>query len=87
MQAPPVVERSFTTTEVGCAGVSVLLTKSELTDSETSAFGVTVQEQHEISCSSGEKVYALTQMLPPVVPVLVMLMTESPIFRLAAYRT
>jgi hypothetical protein len=52
----PVLAMSFTTMDVGCAGVSVLLTRSELADSETNAFGVTTHEQQEINCSSGENV-------------------------------
>jgi hypothetical protein len=40
----------------------VLLTKSELADSETSAFGVTLHAQQEINYSSGENVYTLAQM-------------------------
>jgi len=52
----PVLAMSFTTMDVGCAGVSVLLTRSEFAESETNAFGVTVHEQHEINCSSGENV-------------------------------
>ena len=57
VQLPPTgaVATSFTTTEVGTAGVSVLLVKSLLTDSDTSPFGVTGQEQHDTNCSSGEK--------------------------------
>jgi hypothetical protein len=77
------VASSFTTMEVGCVGVSVLLTKSALTDSETSPFGVTGHEQHETNCSSGENAYTFTQRFP-VVPAFVMLRTESPLSRLAA---
>ena len=78
------VASSFTTMDVGCAGVRVLLTKSELADRETNAFGVTVQAQHEINCSSGENVYTFAQMFPPDVPALVMFITESPIFKFDA---
>jgi len=42
------------TMEFGTAGVRVLLIKSFLAERETSAFGVTTQEQQEINCSSGE---------------------------------
>ena len=63
LQAAPVLARSFTTMDVGCAGVSVLLTRSELAERETRAFGVTTQEQHDINCSSGENVYTFAQML------------------------
>lgn len=80
----PVLPRSLITMDVGCAGVSVLLTKSLLADRDTRALGVTVQEQHEISCSSGENVYTLAQMLPPVAPELVILIIESPICRFDA---
>ena len=72
------------TIEFGTAGVSVLLIKSLRADSETRPLGVTVQAQQEMSCSSGENVYTFTQMLPPVVPVFVMLTTESPEPRFAA---
>src|SRR4051794_5947714 len=43
---------TFTTMLVGTAGVRVFEIRSLITESETSAFGVTAQEQHEISCSS-----------------------------------
>ena len=56
LQAVPAVARIFTTMDVGCAGVSVLLTKSELAEREARTFGVTVQAQQEINCSSGENV-------------------------------
>jgi hypothetical protein len=56
LQAVPALASTFTTTELGTAGVSVLLMRSFLTESETSAFGVTVQEQQETNCSSGENV-------------------------------
>lgn len=90
---PPVparVARSLITTEFGRTPVSVLLIKSFCAESETSPFGVTRQEQHEINCSSGEKVYTFAQMLPaappipgpkglaPFAPVFVMFTTESP---------
>jgi hypothetical protein len=42
------------TTEVGTAGVRVLLIKSSRTPRLLRPFGVTGQEQHEIICSSGE---------------------------------
>lgn len=51
---PAPVLTSLTTTELGRIPVSVLLTKSLLIERETSAFGVTRHEQHEINCSSGE---------------------------------
>ena len=70
--------------DVGTPGVRVLLIKSLRAERETSAFGVTWQLQQEISCSSGENVYVFTQMLPPVAPVLVMLITESPTGRFDA---
>src|SRR5205823_4872576 len=56
LQLPPTgtVETSLTTTDVGTAGVSVLLIRSLRTDSETKPFGVTGQEQQETICSSGE---------------------------------
>ena len=56
LQAPGAVANNLTTTDDGTAGVRVLLMRSFLTESETSAFGVTTQEQQETSCSSGEKV-------------------------------
>src|SRR5271165_374443 len=98
---PPVparVETSFTTTELGRTPVKVLLTRSLFTDKETKPFGVTRQEQQETSCSSGENAYTFTQMFPaappnpgpnreaPLAPLFVMLITESPLVRLAAYR-
>ena len=45
---------SFTTSDVGTAGVSVLLTKSLCADNDTNPFGVTGHEQQETICSSGE---------------------------------
>src|SRR5262249_27094556 len=48
--AAPAVASSFITTEFGRAGVNVLLTRSPFTERDTSAFGVTLQEQHETSC-------------------------------------
>jgi len=67
---------SLTTMEVGTAGVRVLLIKSLRAESETSAFGVTVQEQQETSCSSGEKTYMFAQMLLLVIAAA--LLTASP---------
>src|ERR1700736_5500106 len=83
---------SLITTDVGTPGVSVLLIKSLRTDSELRAFGVTGQEQQETISSAGSNVYTLTQILPagsaPLrVPALVRLTYESPLSRLAAYRT
>ena len=100
-QLPPTgtLAYSLITIDVGTAGVSVLLIKSLLADSETSPFGVTGQEQHEIICSSGEKAYTFAQMAPvvlalvpaakpaPLAPLFVMLITESPTFRFEANRT
>ena len=58
LQLPPLgtVASSLTTTDAGTVGVSVSLTRSVFTDSETSPFGVTGQEQQETNCSSGENV-------------------------------
>ena len=93
---PAAVFTNFTTTELGRTPVSVLLTRSWLTERETKPFGVIKHEQQETSCSSGENAYTFTQMLPtpgpkpgplsgaPLVPVLLMLMTESPAVRLEA---
>jgi hypothetical protein len=53
LQAPEVA-RSLTTTDVGTAGVRVLLIKSLRAERETSPFGVTTQEQQAAICSSGE---------------------------------
>jgi len=87
---------SLTTTEVGLTPVRVLLIRSLSTDRETSAFGVTRQEQQEINCSSGENVYTFAQIFPmgapnpgpfrgaPLRPLFVMLITESPWSRLEA---
>jgi hypothetical protein len=63
LQAPPVVARSFMTTDVGTPGVRVLLIRSLRAESETSPLEVTGQLQQEINCSSGEKVYTFTHML------------------------
>ena len=52
------------TIEVGIAGVSTLLIRSFLAESETKAFGVTRQEQQATSSSDGSNTYTLTQMLP-----------------------
>ena len=102
VQLPPTgtVARILITIDVGTAGVRVLLIRSFLADRETRPFGVTGQEQQATICSSGENVYTFAQMEPPVLalvpeacvtppraPVLVMLTTESPMFRLDAYRT
>ena len=88
--APAAVFRSFKTMELGLMPVRVLLIKSLFTDSETSPFGVIRQEQQATNCSSAEKAYRFTQMFPaafpnpgpfneaPLLPVFVMLMTESP---------
>ncbi len=92
LQVVPEVAISLTTTAVGTPGVKVLLIRSLRTDREASPLGVTGQAQHEINCSSGENVYTFTQMLPfcvgndvvELAPVLVMLMTESPIARFEA---
>src|SRR5579871_1494472 len=64
------VAYSLIITEFGIAGVSVLLIRSFFTDSDTNPFGVTMQVQHEISCSSGENVYTFTQMFAPSALVL-----------------
>src|SRR5947209_1128790 len=66
--APARVETSLMATELGLTPVSVLLIRSFTTDSETSPFGVTRQEQQDTSCSSGEKAYTLTQMFPAAAP-------------------
>jgi len=47
---------SLITIEVGTPGVRVLLIKSLRAEREAKPSGVTRQLQHEISCSSGEKV-------------------------------
>ena len=100
VQDPPTgtVASSFTTMDVGTAGVNVLLIRSLRADRFTNPFGVTGQEQQEIICSSGENAYTFTQIAPvvaadvpaanpaPRAPVLLMLITESPMFRLDAYR-
>jgi hypothetical protein len=89
----------LTTTEVGITPVNVLLARSFFTERETKAFGVTGHVQQEINCSSGENVYTFAQILPtavpnpgpsrgaPLRPELLMSITESPFWRLAAYRT
>ncbi len=51
-----VVDSNLTTMDPGTAAVSVLLVKSFLTESETSAFGVTAQAQQEIISSVGSNV-------------------------------
>src|ERR1017187_6618553 len=65
----PAVAINFTMIEFGRAGVSVLLMRSWTAESEIRAFGVTVQEQQEINCSSGEKAYTLAQMFVNAPPV------------------
>jgi len=47
----------------------VLLIKSAFTESDSNAFGVIGQEQHEIICSSGENVYTLAQIFVNAPPV------------------
>ena len=59
---------SFTTAEVGITPVKVLWIRSRLTEREDKPLGVTMLEQQEISCSSGENVYTLTQMFPTEEP-------------------
>src|SRR5262249_23704259 len=73
----PVKDTSLTTIELGTAGVNVLVATSLRADNETKAFGVTTQQQQEISCSSGENPYTATLMLPPEAPLFVMLITPS----------
>ena len=97
--APAPVLTSFIITEFGVTPVSVFLVRSFFTDRETSPLGVTKQEQHDTNCSSAENAYTFTQRFPtalpnpgpfndaPFAPVLVMSTTESPMLRLAAYRT
>ena len=48
------VETTFTTTDDGRMGVSVLLMRSSTTENDASPLGVTRQEQQETNCSSGE---------------------------------
>jgi len=86
--------RSLMTMDVGTAGVSVLLMRSALADSDTSPLGVTGHEQQEMSCSSGENVYTFTHRAPvvdalvpdakpaPRAPELVILTTESAVVTL-----
>src|SRR2546423_505872 len=58
LQEPlPLDASNFTTMELGFTPVSVLLIRSFRADRDTSPFGVTLQLQQEISCSSGLKVY------------------------------
>ena len=71
------VAKSFTTTELGLDGVSVLLTRSFFADKLTSAFGVTGHEQQEIICSSGENAYTFAQSEPDPAPLLVKFTNES----------
>ena len=78
VKAPPVavagtVATSLITIEVGIAGVSTLLIRSFLADSDTKAFGVTRQAQQETSSSDGSNVKTLTQMLPAPRPVVLLL--------------
>jgi len=56
LHVPPAVARSLITIAPGTAGVKVLLIRSFLAESDTRPFGVTVQEQQDTNCSSGEKV-------------------------------
>src|ERR1022692_3820253 len=81
--------RSLMTIEFGIAGVSVLRIKSFLAERETSAFGVTLQEQQATMVSFGSNTYTFVQILPPAsvlpsVPELLILTNESPMFRLDA---
>ena len=57
MQVPPAgtLATSLTTIEFGTAGVRVLLIRSCFADRETNPFGVTGQEQQEMSCYSCTK--------------------------------
>jgi len=61
------VASSFTTIEVGTAGVRVLLIRSCCAESERRPLGVTGHEQQEIICSSGENAYTFAQMEPVIV--------------------
>ena len=49
------IATSLTTTDVGTTFVRVLLVRSRLTPRLATEFGVMVQVQQEISCSSGAK--------------------------------
>jgi hypothetical protein len=85
------------TIAVGVRGKSGSLMRSDLAESETKPFGVTGQEQQETISSVGSKAYTLAQTAPvtvasvPVVnpapwaPVLVILITESPMSRFGTY--
>ncbi len=88
------VARSFTMMEFGTDRVRLRGSKSVLAERCTSALGVTRQEQHAISCSSGVNAYTFTQILPvvpargpeasaPRAPAFVILITPSPTLRLA----
>ena len=71
------------------AGVSGLLVSEPRTEIDCSPFGVTLQVQQETSSSAGSNVYTLAQrfwLTPPgaVAPVLVIFITESPMFRFEA---
>ena len=64
LQTDPDVPNSLITIDVGTPGVRVLLIKSLRAERETSASGVTGQEQQDTICSSGENAYTFTHMLP-----------------------
>src|SRR5574338_943163 len=68
VQLPPTgtLASNLMTIEVGIAGVSGLLIRSDCAESDTRPFGVTGQEQHAIICSSGENAYTLAQIAPVV---------------------
>jgi hypothetical protein len=75
---------------VGVPGVSRLLIRSFLNDRDLRWLGVSGQLQHATTSWAGSSKYTLAQMLPagsnpPVKPVFVKLMKESPASRLAAY--
>jgi hypothetical protein len=94
MPATGIEASSVTVIEFGFSGVSVWTPAimSFVTESDANPFGVMRQEQQEINSSFASNAYTLAQMEPvvsepPCVPAFVMSITESPIFRLLAYRT
>src|SRR5579883_273310 len=81
--------RSLIVTDAGLGrtGVSKLLIRSFRTDQDASASGGSWQVQHACKNPSAVSTYALTQMVPPLVPAFWTLRVESAMLRFAAYLT
>ena len=93
LQIGSFVANTLITTDVGIAGVKVLLINDLRTDKDCKALGVIEHVQHETISSCGSNVYTLAHRFEDwpftstVAPELVKSTYESPMFRLVAWRT